>query len=182
MMPRDSIANATVEAARAAQQVEIRRAGIARQRLQEALDDAFDEPRERMRRVLVIEDFLPLQKLFIEQLSTAGYRPVGIATAEAALPMLRADAFGTVILDIGLPGMQGTELLPLLRALTPTAHIILVSGEAGERLEELRALMGANAALAKSDLGANEPLATVQRLTAAALEAGAELGALPARV
>jgi DNA-binding NtrC family response regulator len=49
------------------------------------------------------------------------------ASAEAALPMLRREAFDLMLLDVRLPGMNGLELLALVKEQHPAIEIIMIS-------------------------------------------------------
>lgn len=62
-------------------------------------------------RILVVEDDPLLADGLIHTLRRQGYKADGVGSAEQALQVLAQDAFGLVILDVGLPGMDGFELL-----------------------------------------------------------------------
>jgi DNA-binding NtrC family response regulator len=49
------------------------------------------------------------------------------ASAEAALPMLRRDNIDLMLLDVRLPGMNGLELLTIVKEQHPTIEVIMIS-------------------------------------------------------
>jgi signal transduction histidine kinase/ActR/RegA family two-component response regulator len=79
-------------------------------------------------RVLVVEDDERLCEVFHDYLVQLGHEPYLAYTAESALALAREVRPGAMLLDVGLPGMSGTDFLqhPRTRALgTP---IIVTSG------------------------------------------------------
>ena len=67
-------------------------------------------------RVLVIDDEPPIRKLLRVGLSAHGYQTVEASSGRSALELLREQPPDLVILDLGLPDMQGHELLRTMRA------------------------------------------------------------------
>lgn len=63
------------------------------------------------RHVLVVDDDTLLRRSLSLQLEQAGYRASTAAAAEDALALARRDRPDLVLLDIGLPGMDGLEAL-----------------------------------------------------------------------
>jgi len=64
-------------------------------------------------------------------LTRAGYETVAVASAEAALELIRSDGTGSmsvVVSDVVMPGMHGPEMLEEMRRLGVTAPAILTSG------------------------------------------------------
>ena len=66
-------------------------------------------------KVLVVDDEPPIRKLLRMGLETQGYRTMDASNAKAALELM-SDKPDLVILDLGLPDMQGLELLRQIRA------------------------------------------------------------------
>jgi DNA-binding NarL/FixJ family response regulator len=65
--------------------------------------------------------------------STAGLRCVGaFASVETALDGLAAEAPDVLLLDIHLPGMLGSEAVPLLRQRYPQMQVLMLTVYAGE--------------------------------------------------
>ena len=69
-----------------------------------------------MPRVLVVEDDLAIQLLITETLRTRGYDTATVAEGTAAVPTAREFSPDLVLLDIGLPGIDGFEVLDRLKA------------------------------------------------------------------
>lgn len=105
------------------------------------------------RRLLVVEDDERLLRLLGTSLCPSGWQPVLAATGAEALAHLRADAAPSVALvDLGLPDLDGVELVRHLAAAHPTMPVLILSVCSDERriLEAFRA--GACGYLFKEDL------------------------------
>jgi len=73
--------------------------------------------------VLIVEDNPRNLKLVRDVLGHAGFRTLEAGTAEDGLALARAERPGLVLMDVGLPGMDGVEALGRLRADPATARI-----------------------------------------------------------
>lgn len=81
------------------------------------------------RRVLIVEDDNELRELLTEQLSLhEGFEVVGLEKGSVALKMLQSETFHLVILDVGLPDMDGRELCRLLRRQGIKTPVIMLTG------------------------------------------------------
>ena len=69
-----------------------------------------------MPRVLVVEDDLAIQLLLTETLRSRGYETATAADGPAALPAALKHRPDLVLLDLGLPGFNGFEVLTRLKA------------------------------------------------------------------
>jgi len=79
-------------------------------------------------RVLVVEDHVDSAEVLAAYLRALGHEVAVAGDAEAALEIARALTPSVVILDIGLPTMDGIELARLLRtSLGPTARLFAAS-------------------------------------------------------
>ena len=65
--------------------------------------------------VLIIEDNLDNMKLGLRILNAEGYQCEGVTSAEEGLARLEEAPFDIVLMDISLPGMDGTEATRRLR-------------------------------------------------------------------
>ncbi len=83
-------------------------------------------------RVLIIEDEPPIRKLLRMGLSAQGYQTVEAASGKMALELLREPAPDLIILDLGLPDMQGHELLQTIRARNDRVPIVVLSSRDDE--------------------------------------------------
>lgn len=66
--------------------------------------------------ILVVEDDADIRALVCDTLATYGFRASGFATADAALQQLARQMPAAVILDLGLPDMDGMEAINRIRA------------------------------------------------------------------
>lgn len=66
-------------------------------------------------KILVVEDDAPLRRSLDMTLRTAGHSPVCVETGEAAIAAQLTTEFDAIILDIGLPDIDGFEILGRLR-------------------------------------------------------------------
>jgi two-component system OmpR family response regulator len=67
-------------------------------------------------RILVVEDDAAIADAVCATLEGAGHLVDHLANGNAALAALREHAFSLVVLDLGLPGLDGTDLLRRIRA------------------------------------------------------------------
>jgi DNA-binding response OmpR family regulator len=87
--------------------------------------------------ILVVDDDALLRRSLSFSLEQAGYRASAAATAEDALPLVRLDPPDLVLLDIGLPGMDGLDALRSLRQQIDVPVIFLTA-----RRRELDQVLG----------------------------------------
>ncbi|MBM3577296.1 MAG: response regulator transcription factor [Alphaproteobacteria bacterium] len=76
-------------------------------------------------RVLVVDDEPQIQRVLRPSLTASGYEVLEAATGREALAAISANSPDLVILDLGLPDMDGKEVLRKLRILTRTPVIVL---------------------------------------------------------
>lgn len=67
-------------------------------------------------RILVVEDDVTLRSGLIQALGSAGYDTVAAADGAYADTLLATEAFDLMVLDLGLPQMDGLHVLARLRA------------------------------------------------------------------
>ena len=82
-------------------------------------------------KVLVIDDEPPIRKLLRMGLSTQGYEILDAPNGKTGLELL-GQSPDLVILDLGLPDMQGLELLRMIRARNERVPIVVLSSRADE--------------------------------------------------
>jgi two-component system, OmpR family, KDP operon response regulator KdpE len=95
-------------------------------------------------KVLVIDDEPPIRKLLRMGLGTQGYEILEAPNGKAALELMAGDP-DLIILDLGLPDIQGHELLRMLRARNERVPIVVLSSR-GDEAGKVQAL----------DLGADD--------------------------
>src|SRR5437763_14483245 len=99
--------------------------------------------------ILVVEDDVPLTRQITSALMPAGHEIVVIHDGEAALHAAADSVFDLIVIDIGLPRMDGFELLRRLRSLHVKSRVLMLTarGEIKDRVTGLQ--LGADDYLAK---------------------------------
>lgn len=111
-------------------------------------------------KVLVIDDEPPIRKLLRMGLTTQGYEVLEAPNGKTALEKL-ADEPALIILDLGLPDIQGHELLRTIRARNESVPIVVLSSR-GDEAGKVQALdLGADDYLTKP-FGMDELLARLR--------------------
>ena len=70
-------------------------------------------------KVLLVEDDRALREALADTLLLAGHDYTAVGSAEEALATVGNEAFSLVISDVNMPGMDGHQLLGLLRTRQP---------------------------------------------------------------
>jgi len=111
-------------------------------------------------KVLVIDDEPPIRKLLRMGLSTQGYEILEASNGKNALELLAQDP-ALIILDLGLPDIQGHDLLRMIRGRNDSVPIIVLSSR-GDEAGKVQALdLGADDYLTKP-FGMDELLARMR--------------------
>jgi two-component system, OmpR family, KDP operon response regulator KdpE len=117
-------------------------------------------PGDPTERVLVVEDDVALRETVVHTVAGEGYSVEAVGDGAAAEQRLRNVAFNVVLLDIGLPFVDGWQVLASLES-KRVPSVIIISARGDER-DKVRALdMGADDYLAKP-FGADELLARIR--------------------
>jgi two-component system KDP operon response regulator KdpE len=95
-------------------------------------------------KILVIDDEPPIRKLLRMGLGMQGYQTIDAPNGKAALDLM-AEKPDLVILDLGLPDIQGLELLRMIRVRNENVPIVVLSSR-GDEAGKVQAL----------DLGADD--------------------------
>ena len=98
-------------------------------------------------RVLVVEDVPELSRLLEMTFELDGrFDPVGTATSGgAALDLAAREQPDTIVLDVGIDGIDGIDILPVLRRVVPGARIIVFTGHDDDTLRDQAMEAGASA-------------------------------------
>jgi two-component system, OmpR family, KDP operon response regulator KdpE len=83
-------------------------------------------------RVLIVDDEPPIRRFLKTALVAQDYRVEEADDGEAALEFLKRNPVDLVILDLGLPGMDGLEVVQRLREAGNTTPIIILSSRDDE--------------------------------------------------
>jgi signal transduction histidine kinase len=78
--------------------------------------------------LLLIDDEEGIRKVLGLTLADAGWNVFPAASAEEALGLFREHDFPIVLTDIKMPGMDGLELLKVLKELKPETEVVLMTG------------------------------------------------------
>ena len=77
-------------------------------------------------RILVVDDEPDLVELVTYNLTREGFKVTSASDGEEALDKIKKGGFGLVILDLMLPGLQGTELCRIIRSNPKTASMPII--------------------------------------------------------
>jgi two-component system KDP operon response regulator KdpE len=83
-------------------------------------------------RILVIDDEPAIRRFLRTSLGAEGYDVLEAEDGETGLAMLRRNAVDLVVLDLGLPGMDGLEVLSKLREGGSSLPVIVLSSRTDE--------------------------------------------------
>jgi DNA-binding response OmpR family regulator len=90
-------------------------------------------------RVLIVEDEERIASFLAKGLRRAGYGVEHTTTGADALAQLTdEETFGLVILDLGLPDIDGLDVLGEVRGRELTTPVIVITARTGDRDEALR--------------------------------------------
>ena len=109
------------------------------------------------RRMLLVDDHSIVREGIKKVLAplAAQWELAEAEDGRSALEQLRQQAFDLVVLDISLPGMNGLELIPRIRAQYPQLPILVQTMHAEEHYAMRVLAAGANGYLTKSRAGAD---------------------------
>lgn len=85
-----------------------------------------------MPRIVLVEDDLEIRRLVAETLAEQGHDVESAATAMSGLELAVKGQPDLVLLDLGLPDLDGTELLRMIRAVSPVPVIVITARGADE--------------------------------------------------
>jgi two-component system OmpR family response regulator/two-component system copper resistance phosphate regulon response regulator CusR len=77
--------------------------------------------------ILIVEDEVPMSQQIASALIEAGHNPKAVYDGEAALDEVRKAAFDLIVLDIGLPRLDGFQVLRHLRAQDVASRVLLLT-------------------------------------------------------
>jgi two-component system, OmpR family, KDP operon response regulator KdpE len=113
-----------------------------------------------MTRVLVVDDELPIRRALTANLKARGYEVDAAETGEQALDLAARHHPDVVLLDLGLPGIDGLEVIDGLRGWT-NVPIVVLSARGAERDKVAALDAGADDYVAKP-FGMDELLARLR--------------------
>ncbi|AQS85853.1 MAG: response regulator transcription factor [Acetobacter aceti] len=84
-------------------------------------------------RVLVVDDEPAIRRLLRTSLATQDWRVIEAGNGMSALAAVKAEEIDVVLLDLGLPDMDGIEVIRQIRLTLPTLPIVVLSVRDDER-------------------------------------------------
>jgi DNA-binding response OmpR family regulator len=88
-----------------------------------------------MQRILVVEDEMQIARTLRDYLEVAGFEVTTVGTGESAIASARGQRPDLVVLDLGLPGMDGLDVARELRRTSTIPIVILTArGEESDRI------------------------------------------------
>lgn len=112
-------------------------------------------------KVLVVDDEPPIRRLLRMSLVTQGYQVLEAANGRAGLAMIQQSHPDIVILDLGLPDIQGHEVIRILREQGSSVPIVVLSSRTDETGKVQALDLGADDYVTKP-FGTDELLARVR--------------------
>ncbi|SEM59684.1 two-component system, chemotaxis family, CheB/CheR fusion protein [Luteibacter sp. UNCMF331Sha3.1] len=97
----------------------------------------------RGRHILIVDDSLELLQPFSQLLTAEGATATAVSSGEEALALIGEGSFDTLLSDIGMPGMDGHDLIRNVRANPATAHILAIALTGFGRLADQRKALDA---------------------------------------
>ena len=91
-------------------------------------------------RILVVEDEVRLARQIAAALTEAGHDPITVYDGESALDRALQSSFDLIIIDVGLPGIDGFEVLRRLRSQHGANRVLMLTarGEVKDRITGLQ--------------------------------------------
>lgn len=88
-------------------------------------------------RVMVVDDDQSIRNLVQKKLAMAGISADTTCSAEEGLRAMRKNLYTVIVLDIHLPGMNGPEMIGLLKEVSPVVQVIMQTSDSSfERVIE----------------------------------------------
>ena len=114
-----------------------------------------------LQHILIVDDEIPIRRFLRTSLSAQGFQVLEAENGKTALDLLRRHQIDLLILDLGLPDMDGLEIIGRLRQSRSTVPILVLSSR-GDEEGKVNALdMGADDYVTKP-FGMDELLARVR--------------------
>lgn len=104
------------------------------------------------RRILLVEDGAPARRLATIWLESAGYIVIAVADGRSALSEAERVHFDAMVVDMGLPDMDGDALIGQLKNLPSQINtpVVMYSGDSREHAQERARSAGCDAYVNKS--------------------------------
>ena len=101
------------------------------------------------RRILVVDDEPQVLELLKLHLVGAGYSVMALSSGKDALLAVETNSFDLLVLDLGLPDIDGFDVLRAVRAKKPDLKVIATSGYLSEPVLKIAGFLGSSGQLQK---------------------------------
>jgi two-component system, NtrC family, nitrogen regulation response regulator NtrX len=101
------------------------------------------------KKILIIDDEPEICKMVAEFLFDAGYSSSYALNGPDGLAMVKRDSPSLVLLDVGMPGMDGVEVLRLIREQFPALPVVVLTGHRDTETVKKMVELGASEYLTK---------------------------------
>src|SRR5690348_14193398 len=88
--------------------------------------------RSALQHILIVDDEIPIRRFLRTSLSAQGFQVLEAEDGKSALDLLRRHQIDLLILDLGLPDMDGLEIIGRLRQSRSTVPILVLSSRGDE--------------------------------------------------
>jgi len=82
-------------------------------------------------KILIVDDEEEFASTVAERLNLRGYQATAVFSANEALAIIGTAAPDVVLLDLMMPGINGFETLRVIKELTPSIEVIILTGYGG---------------------------------------------------
>jgi len=96
-----------------------------------------------MTKILIIDDERPIRETLEMFLREKGYDVATSESGEAGLKLIRKNQPDIVILDIRLPGIDGIEVLRIIKQLSPRSMVIVITAYHDKEIYDQAESLGA---------------------------------------
>lgn len=101
------------------------------------------QPLKRKFRLLVVDDEEGIRKYLKRLLEPEGYEVLLAATGEEAVQQFKEQPVDLALLDMHMPGVNGLDVLKLLKQMAPQLSVVMVTGNQDEGLALAAMKLGA---------------------------------------
>jgi DNA-binding NtrC family response regulator len=84
-------------------------------------------------KVLLIDDEVEFISALAERLRLRGYDARALSQAKEALDIIQSEPPHVVLLDFRMPGMDGIEVLKIIKQINPSVEVIMLTGHGDSR-------------------------------------------------
>ena len=78
--------------------------------------------------ILVVDDDMSVRTTFSSVLRQEGYRVTAVKNGYEAIKAIDKDSFDLALVDLGMPGMDGIEVLEKIKTRRPQTRVIIFTG------------------------------------------------------